>query len=102
MFESIGGWLTTHFLNLWPAAIGLGIAVPAVVILYFLKLKRKGLVVSSTLLWRRVLEDLRVNAPFQRLKANLLLLLQLLILLALALALSRPFIPGLTAERKSG
>jgi len=102
LLENIGNWLNAHFLNLWPAAIGLAATVPLVVILYFLKLKRKEQVVSSTLLWQRVLEDMRVNAPFQRLKTNLLLLLQLLILLAVALALSRPFIPGLSGERKSG
>ena len=102
LFENIGNWLNTHFLALWPAVIGASIAVPAVVILYFLKLKRKEQVVSSTLLWRRVLEDVRVNAPFQRLKTNLLLLLQILILMAVAAALSRPFIQGLTAGRRTG
>ncbi len=102
MFESIGGWLNTHFLSLWPAAIGAAVAIPAVVLLYFLKLKRKEQVVSSTLLWQRVIEDMRVNAPFQRLKTNLLLLLQILVLMAVAAALARPFLQGLTAGRKTG
>jgi len=73
-----------------------------VVLLYFLKLKRKEQVVSSTLLWRRALEDLRVNAPFQRLRTNLLLLLQLLALAAAGAALARPFLQGLTAGRREG
>ncbi len=102
MFDFIGEWLTTHFLSLLPAAIGAAIAVPAVVILYFLKLKRKEQVVSSTLLWQRVLEDMRVNAPFQRLKTNLLLLLQILLLMAVAAALARPFVLGLSGGRKTG
>jgi hypothetical protein len=49
--------------------------------------------VSSTLLWQRLLKDRQANAPWQRLRRNLLLLLQLMILLALVLALARPFIP---------
>jgi len=28
VFETIGNWLNTHFLNLMPAAIALGVAVP--------------------------------------------------------------------------
>ncbi len=100
-FAGVGGWLSAHFLGLSAAAIGLAATLPLVVVLYFLKLKRKEQVVSSTLLWRRALEDLRVNAPFQRLKTSLLLLLQLLILLALALALSRPFAPGASGGRKA-
>lgn len=100
-FDPIGGWLSAHFLGLGAAAVGLAAAVPAVVILYFLKLKRKEQVISSTLLWQRALEDLRVNAPFQRLRTNLLLLLQILILLALGLALARPFAPGAAPGRQN-
>jgi hypothetical protein len=64
--------------------------IPPVVALYFLKLKRKEAVVPSTFLWRQAVRDLRVNAPFQRLKRSLLLLLQLLVLAAALLALARP------------
>ena len=65
-------------------------AVPLLLLLYFLKLKRRELLVASTLLWRRAVQDLQVNAPFQRLRRNLLLLLQMLILLAILAALARP------------
>jgi hypothetical protein len=62
----------------------------ALVLLYFLKLKRREVSVSSTYLWRAALDDMRVNSPLQRLRMNLLLLLQLLALALLILALARP------------
>ncbi|OPX21355.1 MAG: hypothetical protein B1H04_06825 [Planctomycetales bacterium 4484_123] len=58
--------------------------------MYLLKLRRRELPVSSTLLWRRAVQDLQVNAPFQRLRLNLLLVLQLLALLAVLTALAGP------------
>ncbi len=63
---------------------------PAVLSLYFLKLKRKELAVPSTLLWRKTLEDLHVNSIWQRLRKNLLLYLQLLFLALLIFACLRP------------
>ena len=66
-------------------------ALSTLVLLYILKLKRHERVISSTLLWRRASQDLQVNAPFRRLRRNLLMLLQLLVLLALLFALAGPF-----------
>jgi Ca-activated chloride channel family protein len=48
--------------------------------------------ISSLALWQQVLDDSRVNSPFQRFKRNLLLWLQLLALLALVLAAMQPFV----------
>lgn len=72
------------------AAIAAGITIPALISLYFLKLKRKRMVIPSTLLWQRAVQDLQVNAPFQRIKNNLLLWIQLLLLIALLIAMARP------------
>ncbi len=66
--------------------------IPVVVLLYLLKLRRTPVVISSTMLWHKSLQDLTANAPFQRLRRNLLLFLQILILLLVILALARPFI----------
>src|ERR687884_599828 len=74
-----------------PGALALSLLVPVIVAMYLLKLRREERTVSSTFLWRRMTRDVEANAPWQRLRRNLLLLLQLLLLLLLALALARPF-----------
>ena len=69
----------------------LAIAIP-ILLLYMLRLRRREVLISSTFLWRQVVQDTEANTPWQRLRRNLLLFLQLLILLLLVLALARPFI----------
>lgn len=80
------------FLNPWAALAIASAVIPALVLLYFLKLRRREVRVPSTLLWKRAVQDLQVNAPFQRLRKNLLLLLQLLVLGAGLFALARPVV----------
>jgi hypothetical protein len=75
-------------LNPW-ALFWIAAAAP-VILMYFLKLKRKKVPVSSTWLWSRSIQDIRVNAPFQKLRSSLLLLLQLLLILVAAFALTDP------------
>ena len=63
-----------------------------IIFFYLLKLKRKRTVVPSVLLWSRALEEVEANAPFKKLRRNLLLLLQLLALIALVFTLARPLV----------
>lgn len=77
-----------------PSALWLLLLIPPLVLLYFLKLKRPRLAVPSLVLWQQVINDNRVNSPFQRFKRNILLLLQLLLLLLLILAAMEPFMRG--------
>jgi hypothetical protein len=76
-------------LSWWQWAL-LAAVPPLIVLLYFLKLKRRPLEVPSTYLWHKSIEDLHVNSIWQRLRNNLLLYLQLLVILLVILALLRP------------
>ncbi len=84
-----------------PLAFALSLLAVPIILLYMLRLRRREVQVSSTLLWRQLLQDREANAPWQRLRRNLLLLLQLLILAALILALARPYaeVPTLASGR---
>lgn len=83
----------------WPGFYALSAAwlfllVVPLVIMYFLKLKRPRVEVASLVLWQAVLQDYRVNSPFQKFKKNILLWLQLLALLLLILAAMQPYWRG--------
>ena len=81
-------WFSSTFLS--PLGALFGLSLPALILLYLLKLKRTRREVASVLLWRRSLEDLTANSPFQKLRSSPLLWLQLLLLALLTLAMMRP------------
>lgn len=89
-------WLENHWHLTFPTPLTdfywliLAVLPFLVILLYFLKLRRKVLQVPSTFLWRKSVEDLHVNSLLQWLKRNVLLLLQLLFLLACGYALASP------------
>ncbi len=51
--------LFPKFLNVWPAAVAAAVVIPSLLILYFLKLKRRELPVASTILWKKAIQGLR-------------------------------------------
>jgi Ca-activated chloride channel homolog len=77
------------FLSL--SAFWFALTIPIVILFYLLKRRRKIHLVSSTVLWQRFLTESQANAPFQKLRRNLLLFLQILLLLLAVLALARPY-----------
>ncbi len=74
-----------------PALLAFSALSIPIFLLYMLRLRRTDMQISSTFLWQQLVRDREANAPWQKLRPNLLMLLQLLILLALVLALARPF-----------
>ncbi|MEM7244649.1 MAG: VWA domain-containing protein [Acidobacteriota bacterium] len=85
----------------FPAALAFaGLTVP-LVLLYFLKLRRRRRRVPANWLFAQVLQDHRAQAPWERLRRHLLLLLQLLALLLFVLAAAGPFLeqPSRLGER---
>lgn len=75
-----------------PLGLLLGLLGLPITALYFLRLRRRRVVVPSLLLWHALQRQERRASPFDRFRRNLLLLLQLLVLSALSLALARPFV----------
>lgn len=65
-----------------------------IVALWMLRLKRQDVTVSSLYLWSTLLQETQANAPFQKLRRNLLLFLQLLTAFLLVAAFARPFVYG--------
>ncbi len=94
---SANAWMRGAFLA--PAMLAFLALIPIVVLLYLLKLRRTEVEIPSTLLWMRSLHDMTANAPFQRLRKNLLLLLQIIVLALIATGLARPY---LQAEGTAG
>ena len=84
------------FYSPW-AFLGL-ITIPIIIILYLLKQKHKEYNISSLFLWEEVLKDLEANAPWQKLKKNLLMILQIIAALLLVFALARPFLNAVGSD----
>lgn len=82
------------FLEPMTGIIAAGVAVPLLLALYFLKLRRRPVRVSATFLWQQASRDMQANVPLRWLRFNWLLLLQLLALGCLVVAAARPTVPS--------
>lgn len=78
------------FLSPIAGLIAGSIGISTVLLLYMLKLRRRPVAVSSTLLWSQAIKDMEGNIPWQRLSPTLLLWVHLLIVILLSLAIARP------------
>lgn len=77
------------------------ITLPALIVLYLLKLRRRPVRVSTAMFWQKAEQDLQANVPLRWIRPSALFLLHLLILAALVLALGRPALKsgGMARER---
>jgi hypothetical protein len=104
--SALNGWLkdrfgvTYHLATPWWTGFALLLVPLLLVLLYFLKLKRRPLQVPSTFLWRKSIEDLHVNSLFQWLRDNVFLLVQLLIVLLLIYSVLSLQVHGNTSAGK--
>ncbi len=89
-----------QFLSPGSAIVALSLAVPALLVLYLLKLRRRPLRVTSTMLWEIATKELQANEPLRWLKPSLLFFLHLAILALLAGALGRPAARGGGGEQR--
>ena len=82
-----------------PVGLVLGLVLlPALILLYLLKVRRRDYEVGSTYLWTHLLRDLAAHEPWQRLHWSILLVAQLLLVGLLVLAIARPFYTAQAAE----
>ncbi|MEP7105176.1 MAG: VWA domain-containing protein, partial [Chloroflexota bacterium] len=84
-----------------PIGLAAAAAVPLIILLYFLKVKRPEVRVATLVLWRRHLADRQANAPWQRLRWSALLAVQLLAALLMTAALVRPGVTGAAGVGKT-
>jgi hypothetical protein len=79
-----------------PAALWALAAVPVLIALYLLRVRRREHVVSSILLWTRSAPSWTAFRPSRRIERSVLLLLQIVAAAGLALALAQPSLLGWT------
>jgi VWA domain-containing protein/aerotolerance regulator-like protein len=77
-----------------PAAAALALTLPAIVALYFLRIRRPTRIVPALHLWPDQIRDRQANVPWQRLRFSWLLLLQLLVAAFLVTAAVQPVLPA--------
>src|SRR5437016_8876814 len=90
------------FLALTPfqAALLALLTTGTIVALYFLKLRHRRVVISSSILWRRVLDEQQSHSLWEKLRRILSIVIAVTIALLIALALARPEAESLTGKNE--
>lgn len=78
------------FESMWPLLFL--VAVPIIIILYLLKPKGVDMLISSNLLWQKLLKNQQSKTFFEKFVHNILMYLQILIVALLVISLMAPFI----------
>src|SRR5215813_403774 len=71
-----------------------------IIALYFLKLRHRRVVISSSILWRRVLDERQSHSLLEKLRRIVSIVLAVTIALLIALSLARPEIESLTGKNE--
>src|SRR5437867_1866835 len=82
-----------------PSALWLGLAAPAILVLWMLRPRRPRVRVPSVLLWTGSSAERQSARPWQRLRQHPLLWLQIAVALLIAVAAARPFVPAQGASQ---
>src|SRR5215469_7006466 len=90
------------FLALTPLqALLFGTLTAATVIsMYFLKLRHRRVVISSSILWKRVLDERQSHSLWEKLRTIISVAIAVTIALLLGLALARPEVESLTGKNE--
>src|SRR5207237_1564123 len=90
------------FLALTPLQTALLVALCAgtMIALYVLELRHRRVVVSSSILWRRVLDERQSHSLWEKLRRLLSILIAVTIALLIALSLARPEVESLTGKNE--
>jgi hypothetical protein len=90
------------FLALTPLQTALLAALTAgtIIALYFLKLRHRRVVVSSSFLWKRVLDERESHSLLEKLRRIISILIAVTIALLIVFALARPEIESLTGKNE--
>ncbi|MBQ8982474.1 MAG: BatA and WFA domain-containing protein [Lachnospiraceae bacterium] len=74
----------------WP--LFLLVLIPVIILLYMLKQKAKEYPFSSSMLWKKIMNNIEATTPWEKLKKNLLMFLQILTVLLLVFTLMAPYL----------
>src|SRR5215831_15274110 len=90
------------FLALSPieAALLAVLTTGAIVALYFLKLRHRRVVISSSILWKRVLDERQSHSLWEKLRTIISVIVAVTIALLIGLSLARPEIEALTGKNE--